>query len=341
MTQQKLNLLQFPSGKVTKPRAPSTEVVRSKLRNSSATGRSLVSSVRGPGTEGLSLACVVLLFFAGVPYSRPPVPRAQYGPRKRRVRSRNPVCGKSPDLPRVQSGLKWWWTCPLVNERPCLPAVRPPSVIAPTPARAPYRWPGGTFPPTGRGEEKAVTNSTQAFFPMFSITFTFENAGPLQWGGSLKLRGDPHRESMPAPHQFETIRFQPQPPAVRETHLVKNMLPMRLPISIHPRNPHKQKVLTRHKIMCAHTPLFASPASPDSATRPSPNRVTVGAPKTLQNCHPNFGRLRNPHKPNTLIRCKIMRAETPIFPSPLSPWHRHSCLCVPPAAVYNDPKCVN
>ena len=39
--EQKLNLLQFPAGEVTQPRATATEVVRSELRNSSAASRSL------------------------------------------------------------------------------------------------------------------------------------------------------------------------------------------------------------------------------------------------------------------------------------------------------------
>jgi hypothetical protein len=54
MPEQKLNLLQFPSGKVTQPRSTSTEVVTSKLRYSGAPVRSLHHTPYGLGNNVVS-----------------------------------------------------------------------------------------------------------------------------------------------------------------------------------------------------------------------------------------------------------------------------------------------
>src|SRR5208283_3142790 len=54
MPEQKLDLLQFPSGQVTQPRATPTKVMRSEVRNSCAPGRSLHYVPDGFGGDAIA-----------------------------------------------------------------------------------------------------------------------------------------------------------------------------------------------------------------------------------------------------------------------------------------------
>ncbi|SPF33978.1 exported hypothetical protein [Candidatus Sulfopaludibacter sp. SbA4] len=72
--------------------------------------------------------------------------------------------------------------------------------------------------------------------------------------------------------------------------------PMRLPNFAHPCKPHKNQSLRARRYLRAHTPLFASPASPGTATRtPATASGTVhrrpiatNYPKVANSDHPTL-----------------------------------------------------
>ena len=168
---------------------------------------------------------------------------------------------------------------------------------------------------------------------MFSITFAFENAGPLHWGASLKLRADPHRESMPAPHQFETIRLHAQLPRRPGDAWCKKPAPHASPNFRPSPQPTQIKSLKQAQNNVRTHPAFCVSCVSRLSRPPLPEPGDSWPSKNPQKLSPKIHPSPQPTQTKHLNQVQNNARENADFPvsTVTRPWHGHSCLCSQPS----------